>query len=154
MPISCGFVDRSCSMQRRHENDFGALPFALIAMSRIISGVVISNLNQSTSRTQKGRLAEASANRMPKPSKAMSIFIVIALTALLTLGAGALAKRTEPQSTADPLEQGFKQPLDSAKPRTWWHWTASNVTKEGITRDLEWMKRVGIAGFQLADHID
>jgi hypothetical protein len=27
----------------------------------------------------------------------------------------------------------------------------SNVTKEGITKDLEWMKRVGIGGFMLAD---
>ena len=26
-----------------------------------------------------------------------------------------------------------------------------NVTKEGITKDLEWMNRVGIGGFQLAD---
>ena len=49
------------------------------------------------------------------------------------------------------IEDGFKNPPDSAKPRTWWHWTAGNVTKEGITRDLEWMKRVGIGGFQLAD---
>ena len=55
------------------------------------------------------------------------------------------------QSSADPLEQGFKTPPDSAKPRTWWHWTAGNVTKEGITKDLEWMKRAGIGGFQLAD---
>jgi hypothetical protein len=79
----------------------------------------------------------------------MPLFIASALTGLLTLltwGAAAPA-----QSPNDPLEQGFKQPLDSAKPRTWWHWTASNVTKVGITRDLEWMKRVGIAGFQLAD---
>jgi hypothetical protein len=36
-------------------------------------------------------------------------------------------------------------------PRTWWHWTNGNVTKEGITKDLEWMKRVGIGGFQLVD---
>ncbi|HWB86528.1 MAG TPA: glycosyl hydrolase [Bryobacteraceae bacterium] len=55
------------------------------------------------------------------------------------------------QSGADPLEQGFKNPPDSAKPRTWWHWTNGNVTKEGITKDLEWMHRVGIGGFQLAD---
>jgi hypothetical protein len=55
------------------------------------------------------------------------------------------------QSTGNALEQGFKNPPDSAKPRTWWHWTAGNVTKEGITKDLEWMKRVGIAGMQLAD---
>ena len=26
-----------------------------------------------------------------------------------------------------------------------------NVTTEGITKDLEWMKRVGIGGFQLCD---
>ena len=49
------------------------------------------------------------------------------------------------------LSNGFKDPPESAKPRTWWHWTNSNVTKEGITKDLEWMKRVGIGGMQLAD---
>src|SRR6476661_6766815 len=53
--------------------------------------------------------------------------------------------------SADLLAQGFANPPNSAKPRTWWHWTSGNVTKEGITKDLEWMKRVGIAGFQLAD---
>jgi hypothetical protein len=54
-------------------------------------------------------------------------------------------------SSGDALEQGFRDPPDSAKPRTWWHWTGGNVTKEGITKDLEWMKSVGIAGAQLAD---
>ena len=49
------------------------------------------------------------------------------------------------------LDEGFKR-LESARPRTWWHWTNSNVTKEGITKDLEWMKRVAkIGGMQLAD---
>jgi hypothetical protein len=51
----------------------------------------------------------------------------------------------------DSLRAGFKDPPMSAWPRTWWHWTKSNVTKEGITKDLEWMKRSGIVGFQLAD---
>ncbi|HLA54376.1 MAG TPA: glycosyl hydrolase, partial [Flavitalea sp.] len=51
----------------------------------------------------------------------------------------------------DSLKAGFKNPPASAWPRTWWHWTKSNITKEGITKDLEWMKRSGIAGFQLAD---
>jgi hypothetical protein len=62
----------------------------------------------------------------------------------------AAATHTLTQST-DPLVTGFKNPPDSARPRTWWHWTQGNVTKEGITKDLEWMKRSGIAGFQLAD---
>src|SRR2546423_7638072 len=52
---------------------------------------------------------------------------------------------------ADDLSQGFVNPPDSAKPRTWWHWTGGNVSKEGITKDLEWMNRVGIGGFQLVD---
>lgn len=55
------------------------------------------------------------------------------------------------QTNPDPLEAGFKNPPESAKPRTWWHWTNSNVTLEGITKDLEWMSRAGIGGFQLAD---
>ena len=55
------------------------------------------------------------------------------------------------QTAGDPLLAGFKTPPDSAKPRTWWHWTNGNVTEDGITKDLEWMKRVGIGGFQLVD---
>ncbi|MGD1156922.1 MAG: glycosyl hydrolase [Terriglobia bacterium] len=55
------------------------------------------------------------------------------------------------QAPADPLERGFKDPPDSAKPRAWWHWLNGNVTKEGITADLEWMKRVGIVGMQMFD---
>ena len=51
----------------------------------------------------------------------------------------------------DPLAQGFVAPPDSAKPRTWWHWTNGNVTESGITKDIEWMNRVGIGGFQLVD---
>lgn len=49
------------------------------------------------------------------------------------------------------LQQGFQTPPDAAKPRVWWHWMNGNVTKEGITKDLEWMKRVGIGGFQNFD---
>ena len=63
----------------------------------------------------------------------------------------ALAGWSVAQGPTDPLEQGFKTPPDSARPRTWWHWTGGNITREGITKDLEWMKRAGIGGFQLAD---
>lgn len=50
--------------------------------------------------------------------------------------------------TAD-LEKGFKNPPASAKPHTWWHWMNGNVSKDGITRDLEAMKRIGIGGAQI-----
>src|SRR5271165_196343 len=55
------------------------------------------------------------------------------------------------QNSALTLEQGFKNPPDSAKPRVWWHWMNGNITQEGIRLDLEWMKRVGIGGFQNFD---
>jgi len=55
------------------------------------------------------------------------------------------------QEITAEYKQGFINPPSSSRPRTWWHWTRSNITKEGITKDLEWMKRVGIAGFQLSD---
>ena len=49
----------------------------------------------------------------------------------------------------DFLQSGFMNPPESAKARTWWHWIDGNVTKEGITADLEAMKRVGIQEVQL-----
>lgn len=55
------------------------------------------------------------------------------------------------QGPGDALESGFRSPPEAARPRTWWHWTMSNVTQAGITKDLEWMQRVGLGGFMLAD---
>tara|TARA_R110002096_G_scaffold262296_1_gene455797 strand:- start:8066 stop:11557 length:3492 start_codon:yes stop_codon:yes gene_type:complete len=51
------------------------------------------------------------------------------------------------QSTS--LEEGFKNPPNEAKARTWWHWISGNVSKSGITKDLEAMKQVGIQEAQL-----
>jgi hypothetical protein len=62
-----------------------------------------------------------------------------------------MAQSGQASSTPDALAQGFVTPPESARPRTWWHWTNGNVTEDGITKDLEWMKRVGIGGFQLVD---
>ena len=47
------------------------------------------------------------------------------------------------------LEAGFKNPPNQAKARTWWHWISGNVSKSGITKDLEAMKQVGIQEAQL-----
>ena len=55
------------------------------------------------------------------------------------------------QPAPDALKSGFITPPNAAKPRVWWHWMNGNITKEGITKDLEWMKRVGIGGFQNFD---
>jgi len=44
------------------------------------------------------------------------------------------------------LEKNFKDPPTSAFPQAFWFWMNGNVTKEGITLDLEAMKEVGIGG--------
>lgn len=55
------------------------------------------------------------------------------------------------QQVAPDLQQGFQSPPETARPRVWWHWMNGNITKEGINLDLDWMKRVGIGGFQNFD---
>ena len=55
------------------------------------------------------------------------------------------------QNPSDPLKSGFQNPPNGARPRVWWHWMNGNITKEGITADLEWMHRAGLGGFQNFD---
>ena len=70
-----------------------------------------------------------------KPTR---ILFPILAAVLFTLAAAA--------APADPLASGFLNPPDSAKPQTWWHWMNGNITKEGITADLEAMKQIGLGG--------
>jgi hypothetical protein len=39
----------------------------------------------------------------------------------------------------------FKTPPQTTKVNTWWHWVNGNISKEGITKDLESMKLQGIS---------
>jgi hypothetical protein len=47
---------------------------------------------------------------------------------------------------ADALRDGFVQPPDSARPWVYWFIMDGNLSREGITRDLEAMKVAGIGG--------
>jgi hypothetical protein len=52
-------------------------------------------------------------------------------------------------STNVPVEElraGFENPPQAARPQVWWHWMNGNITKDGIRKDLEWMKSIGIGG--------
>lgn len=44
------------------------------------------------------------------------------------------------------LEEGFRQPPAWARPWVYWFWLNGNITTEGITADLEALKRVGVGG--------
>ena len=54
-------------------------------------------------------------------------------------------------SSTDILYKDFVTPPNSARPRVWWHWMNGNITRDGIRKDLEWMRRAGIGGFQNFD---
>ncbi len=45
---------------------------------------------------------------------------------------------------AGELERSFAVPPEATRPRCYWYWMDGHITKEGITKDLEAMKRVGI----------
>ena len=66
--------------------------------------------------------------------------LLIAMLALCFVACAA------PVPVADDLANGFVRPPDSARPWVYWFWLNSNITREGITADLEAMKRVGIGG--------
>jgi len=53
--------------------------------------------------------------------------------------AASLPAASLPAATAS-LERLFEQPPAEAQPGVFWPWIAGNVTREGITRDLEWMR--------------
>ncbi|HEX2533652.1 MAG TPA: glycosyl hydrolase, partial [Chitinophagaceae bacterium] len=54
-------------------------------------------------------------------------------------------------SGATLLYKAFQNPGNAARPRVWWHWMNGNITKDGIHKDLLWMHRSGIGGFQNFD---
>jgi len=47
---------------------------------------------------------------------------------------------------ASEFEKDFLHPPDSARPWVYWFWLNGNISSNGITADLEAMKRVGIGG--------
>ena len=74
----------------------------------------------------------------------MKSLLSLRVVAILFLLSGCLLGQ-------DQLQENFKNPPQSARPRVWWHWMNGNITKEGITLDLDWMHRTGLAGFQTFD---
>ena len=70
--------------------------------------------------------------------------VLVVLAAFLQLVAPAWDARAAEVPGA--LEREFAAPPDSAKPWVYWFWKNGNITRKGITADLEAMRRVGIGG--------
>ena len=84
------------------------------------------------------------ASKAPAPAPAPGV-----QAAKADVPSPAPAVAAAPAPKLDALEAGFITPPDKSKPHTWWHWMNGNITKEGITADLEAMRRVGVGGAQI-----
>ena len=74
---------------------------------------------------------------MNQPAKCFTLALI--LSQLLSVAYPAA-------TSAGRLEQGFRQPPPAARPWVYWFWLNGNITSNGITADLEAMRRVGIGG--------
>lgn len=77
-----------------------------------------------------------------------ALAILVACAQLSDTNSTVTQERT---SVTDDLKAGFESPPNEARPRVWWHWMNGNVTKDGIEKDLDWMRRIGIGGLQHFD---
>lgn len=74
---------------------------------------------------------------------------VLALHLFALLGAAQMSLRA-----ADSAASVFRSPPPAARPHVMWMWMGSNITKTGITNDLEKLRDAGLGGtllFSLAD---
>jgi hypothetical protein len=69
--------------------------------------------------------------------KSVSAGVIVISLSMLTLPVSA---------GASDLSEGFQSPPAQSKPHVYWFWMSGNITREGITADLEAMAASGIGG--------
>jgi len=74
--------------------------------------------------------------------------LIAAAAMLATIGVAEAQESNGDKAKDVPsaLERLFDAPPQSRGANAWWHWQGANVTKSGITRDLEAMKDAGLSG--------
>jgi len=75
--------------------------------------------------------------------------LCISFACLSAQAADVPAVLPKPDSNPHSLETGFMDPPVAARPHTWWHWMNGNISREGISADLESMAKAGLGGAQI-----
>ncbi len=75
----------------------------------------------------------------------LALFIFMALTAV------ACGRGPAGRAPSDDLAAAFAHPPDSARPWAYWMWMDGNLTREGITADLEAMRAAGLGGVVICE---
>ena len=79
--------------------------------------------------------------------KYLNLFIIVLIFGCQTNGENKLGSTTS--VTLDELSQNFKYPAIEYRPETWFHLNGNNISKEGLTLDLEAIKAAGLQGIHL-----
>lgn len=66
------------------------------------------------------------------------------ISSLCLLAALAISTKAYSANDFGPIEATFKNIPDSQRLGVYWYWLADNISKEGVVRDLQAMKRAGI----------
>ena len=74
----------------------------------------------------------------------IALFLLAAATAISVRAA-------ETTEAPDALADGWNHPPIQARLRAYWWWLNGNVTKDAITKDLEWMNKIGMGGALVFD---
>ncbi|WP_200979903.1 glycosyl hydrolase [Echinicola sp. 20G] len=77
--------------------------------------------------------------------KYFQYFLSFGLLLWLNLACQTISKKLKTEEIDyNSLAEGFLTPPDSVKPWCYWYWINDDISKEGVTKDLEAMKKVGI----------
>jgi len=83
---------------------------------------------------------------MSRRNRSLFALLYVVLFILCACGPG-----TSGRTSRDPLAAGFAAPPDSARPWVYWMWMDGNLTREGITADLEAMRAAGLGGVVICE---
>ena len=85
----------------------------------------------------------------------LNLLIVLFLGQIfMVVNSFSQTKKGNTKNLQDDLESHFTNPPESTKPGVLWMWMGSNISKSGITKDLEALKKAGFnrtTMFSLAD---
>lgn len=130
-------------------------------LPRVVRGI------HGSFQTESNRTGPRRARRLPTAAGLPGRFGALLAAALVTLVAGCLpalavistkplvsghapaAVAVAPEPVPLSMEAGFERPPADARPETWFHLIGGNVSKAGLTRDLEAVKGAGLRGIQL-----
>lgn len=75
-----------------------------------------------------------------------AIFLLLPLLSLLSWNCKQAESSNLIVLDAKKIQAEFQNPPNEARPRVWWHWMNGNITKDGIEKDLNWLKSIGVGG--------